>query len=94
MERARRDDGFQWRLGVRPLDLHDWIERGPDADAIIADKARLCQQFPDTVFAVLDDIEPESMNILAGDGPMSTVPESWTRTYIRSTRQHASSPRT
>jgi dimethylamine monooxygenase subunit A len=48
-------DAFRWRLGVRPLDLHDWIELGGDADAAIAAKPRLMQQFPDTVLAVLDD---------------------------------------
>lgn len=63
LARARQDDSFRWRLGVRPLDLHDWIERGPDADAIIADKARLCEKFPETVFAVLDEIEPESIEV-------------------------------
>jgi hypothetical protein len=63
VDRARRDDSFRWRLGVRPLDLHDWIERGPDADAIIADKARLRMRFPETVFAVSDDIESESSEV-------------------------------
>ena len=48
-------DAFRWRLGVRPLDLHDWIELGPDADAAIAAKPRLMATHPDTVFAVLDD---------------------------------------
>lgn len=51
--RGRSD--FRWRLGVRPLDLHDWIELGPDADAAIAAKTRLTTQHADTVFAVLDE---------------------------------------
>jgi hypothetical protein len=51
---------FRWRLGVRPLDLADWIELGPDADDAIAAKAILNAEHPDTVFAVLDDVEPES----------------------------------
>jgi dimethylamine monooxygenase subunit A len=55
--------GFRWRLGVRPLDLHDWIELGPDADAAIAAKARLSVEHHDTVFAVLDDVEPESSEV-------------------------------
>ena len=54
---------FRWRLGVRPLDLVDWIELGPDADAAIAAKPRLMTQHPDTVFAVLDDVEPESTEV-------------------------------
>jgi dimethylamine monooxygenase subunit A len=57
--------GFRWRLGVRPLDLRDWIELGPDADAAIAAKSRLNAEHPDTVFAVLDDVEPESHEVAA-----------------------------
>lgn len=57
--------GFRWRLGVRPLDLHDWIELGPDADAAIAAKATLVAEHPDTVFAVLGDVEPESDEVVA-----------------------------
>jgi dimethylamine monooxygenase subunit A len=48
-------EAFRWRLGVRPLDLHDWIELGPDADAAIEAKARLMAEHPTTVFAVLDE---------------------------------------
>lgn len=54
---------FRWRLGVRPLDLRDWIELGPDAETAIATKATLSAQHPDTVFAVLDDVEPESSEV-------------------------------
>ncbi len=61
--RIAEPDSFRWRLGVRPLDLDDWIERGPDADATIADKVRLTAEYPETVFAVLEDIEPESLEV-------------------------------
>jgi len=54
---------FRWRLGVRPLDLRDWIELGPDAEVAIAAKATLSAQHPETVFAVLDDVEPESSEV-------------------------------
>ena len=54
---------FRWRLGVRPLDLRDWIELGPDADEAIAAKSILSAEHPDTVFAVLDDVEPESTEV-------------------------------
>jgi len=52
-------------LGVRPLDLADWIEYGPDADAAIAAKERLNLEHRDTVFAVLDDAEAESREVAA-----------------------------
>jgi dimethylamine monooxygenase subunit A len=55
--------GFRWRLGVRPLDLRDWIELGSDADAAIAAKSALNAEHPDTVFAVLDGIEAESSEV-------------------------------
>lgn len=48
---------FRWRLGVRPLDLHEWIELGPGAEAAIAAKTRLSEQHHDTVFAALDGTE-------------------------------------
>jgi hypothetical protein len=57
-------DAFRWRLGVRPLDLHDWIELGPDADAAIEAKPTLMRDHPATVFAVLDDeVEHESREV-------------------------------
>ncbi len=46
---------FRWRLGVRPLDLDDWIELGPGADEAIAAKAALNGEHHATVFAALTD---------------------------------------
>jgi hypothetical protein len=57
------EEHFRWRLGVRPLDLNDWIELGADADAAIAAKPLLMAEHPATVFAVLDDVEPESTEV-------------------------------
>lgn len=57
--------GFRWRLGVRPLDLRDWIELGPDAAAAIAAKPTLIAEHSGTVFAVLEDVEPESNEVAA-----------------------------
>lgn len=54
---------FRWRLGVRPLDLAEWIELGPDADDAIAAKATLSTEHHRTVFAVLDDIDAESVEV-------------------------------
>ena len=56
-------ENFRWRLGVRPLDLRDWIELGADADAAIAGKQRLSREHPSTVFAALDDVEPEATEV-------------------------------
>jgi hypothetical protein len=54
---------FRWRLGVRPLDLDNWIEWGPDAEAALVSKTELNDRHPDTVFAVLDDIEAEAREV-------------------------------
>jgi len=70
---------FRWRLGVRPLDLADWIELGPDADAAIAAKPDLMAEHPSTVFAVLDDVEPESTEI--ADALIAHLQQRWPDRY-------------
>lgn len=70
---------FRWRLGVRPLDLRDWIELGGDADAAIAAKPRLMEAHPDTVFAVLDDVEPQATDI--ADTLIVHLRERWPERY-------------
>jgi hypothetical protein len=55
---------FRWRLGLRPLELRDWIEVGDDYDAELAEKRRVIAAHPDTVLAVLDGIEPEAAEVL------------------------------
>lgn len=73
-------DAFRWRLGVRPLDLHDWIELGPDADAAIAAKPRLMAAHPDTVFAVLDDrVVDESQEV--ADALVAHLRQRWPERY-------------
>ncbi len=73
-------DAFRWRLGVRPLDLDDWIELGPDADAAIEAKPRLMEQFPHTVFAVLDDdVELESREV--ADALVTHLRQRWPETH-------------
>jgi lambda repressor-like predicted transcriptional regulator len=73
-------DAFRWRLGVRPLDLRDWIELGPDADAAIAAKPRLMATHPDTVFAVLDDRVAEESQEVA-DALVAHLRGRWPERY-------------
>ena len=44
-----------WRLGLRPLDLADWIELGEDYAAELAVKATVRREHPDTVFVALPE---------------------------------------
>ena len=57
--------GFRWRLGLRPLDLDDWFDDGPDAAGWIAEKEAILAAHHATAFAVLDGIEPEAREIAA-----------------------------
>lgn len=68
------DGAFRWRLGVRPLDLDNWFEPGPDAAAVLARKDELNQQHLDTVFAVLDDVGPEAAEVAAAISAHVGVP--------------------
>ena len=54
---------FRWRLGVRPLDLNDWIQFGVDGDHAIATKSLLNERHPAIVFAALDDVDAESREV-------------------------------
>ncbi len=66
-ERGSVVDGeFRWRLGVRPLDLENWIEFGPDSDGPdgwLVEKQRILGDHHDTAFVVLDGIEPEATEV-------------------------------
>lgn len=73
-------DAFRWRLGVRPLDLRDWIELGPDADAAVEAKGTLMAAYPDTVFAVLDEqVERESAEV--ADALVAHLRHRWPERY-------------
>lgn len=78
------DGGFRWRLGARPLDLHDWIELGPDADGPdgwIAQKSAIMATHPTTAFAVLDDVEPECIEV--SDALVDHLRRRWPDRYGR-----------
>lgn len=55
---------FRWRLGLRPLEIEDWIQIGPDHLHEIETKRDLLARFPSTVLRHLDDIEPEAREVL------------------------------
>lgn len=57
------DAGFRWRLGLRPLDLDDWFDDGPDAVGWITEKQRILDEHQATAFAVLDDIGDEALEV-------------------------------
>jgi hypothetical protein len=45
---------FRWRLGLRPLDLADWIQIDEHFDADVRAKQLVSDRFPSTVFRALD----------------------------------------
>ena len=55
---------FRWRLGLRPLDLTDWIQIDGHYDREIAEKHRVLDDHPEIVFSVLDGVEDESREVL------------------------------
>jgi hypothetical protein len=54
---------FRWRLGVRPLDLDDWLDLDDEYETMIERKREVMADHPTTAFAVLDDVEAESVEI-------------------------------
>lgn len=69
------DGAFRWRLGVRPLDLDDWIQFGDDGDRWVAEKQQVCADHHETVFAVMDGIDAEAGEVAAT--LVSHVKERW-----------------
>ena len=65
--RALADD-FRWRLGLRPLDLADWIEWGPDAEAALGAKVLVVTTY-DTETDVLPAIEAGATGYVLKDTP-------------------------
>lgn len=54
---------FRWRLGLRPLDLDDWLILDEHYTAEIERKQEIMAANPATAFRVLADIEPEATEI-------------------------------
>lgn len=55
---------FRWRLGLRPLDLDDWLQLDDGYAADIARKHEVMRDHPSTAFRVLDDVVDESVEVL------------------------------
>ena len=55
---------FRWRLAIRPLDLHDWIQVGDDYDHEIDGKTRVLRDHRDTVVSLRDDVVADSAEVL------------------------------
>jgi hypothetical protein len=55
---------FRWRLGLRPLDLDDWLQFGPSADAALARKREVLAAHHATAFATIDGVDDEAAEVL------------------------------
>ncbi len=55
---------FRWRLGLRPLDPDDWIERSADHAEQMAAKAAVLARHHDTAVVVADDVIAEATEVL------------------------------
>lgn len=55
---------FRWRLAIRPLDLHDWIQVGDDYDHEMDGKNRVLRDHRDTVVSLRDDVVADSAEVL------------------------------
>lgn len=56
---------FRWRLGLRPLDLADWIEIDDRYADDLATKAQVRAEHPDTVFVALPEASDACHEVLA-----------------------------
>lgn len=55
---------FRWRLGLRPLEVAEWIEVRDDHDEQMAAKAAVLADHHETAFAVLDDVTDAAAEVL------------------------------
>lgn len=62
-----RPEPFRVRMGVRRLDLHDWLDVDQNFDAQVAEKADLLARYPERVIARSDTPDPVAEAELADD---------------------------
>ncbi len=55
---------FRWRLGLRPLDVDDWIEIRDDHDHQMAVKAQVLADHHATAFGAIEGVESEATEVL------------------------------
>ena len=58
------DGPFRWRLGLRALDLADWIQIGPAYEHDLAIKRDVIGRHPSTVLSFVPGIEREAAEVL------------------------------
>lgn len=66
---------FRWRLGLRPLELDDWIQIDERYEPELARKAEVLAAHPATVLSWLPDVEPEAAEVL--DTLLGHLCRSW-----------------
>ena len=62
---------FRWRLGLRALDLADWIQIGPAYERDMATKRDILARHPGTVLSFVQGIQEEASEVLRRAGAAS-----------------------
>lgn len=73
---------FRWRLGLRPLDLDDWIEIGDNYAADLARKQEVRERHGDTVFVARPDALDACTEVL--DALVEHLVARWPDDFSRS----------
>ena len=73
---------FRWRLGLRPLDLSDWIQIGDDYDHEMDRKAAVLRDNYDTAVRTIPGVEDESHEVL--DALVEHLCSMWPQWFSRS----------
>jgi len=76
---------FRWRLGMRPLDLVDWIQIGDDYDVQMAAKHAARTDHPSTVFVSLPEARPACDEVL--DLVVDHLVAGWPGDFSRTDRE-------
>lgn len=68
---------FRWRLGLRPLDLSDWLQFDHHAPSELAAKADLLTRFPETVFVIDPEADVTEASIEVNAAIAAVVPTDY-----------------